>query len=120
MAMDASTLHAYARRRLAAEPQSCPVEPADAALMIAWLAALETEAELDQEAVEAALAADRDTRRAEMAAGFRAAGCRLGTRRGSGPTRPRGSPANARPQANDGNRRPGPAGRDEELTDGEQ
>src|SRR5436190_2841344 len=87
LAMDASTLHAYARRRLAAEPQSCPVEPADAALMIAWLAALETEAELDQEAVEAALATDRDTRRAEMAAGFRAAGSRQGIGRANGSTR---------------------------------
>src|SRR5438270_10252581 len=109
LAMEASTLHAYARRRLAAEPQSCPVEPADAALMIAWLAALATEAELDQEAVKAALAADRDARRAEMAAGFRAAGSRQGTGRGNG---------NTRPQDNIGNRRPGPAGGDE--TDGGQ
>src|SRR5437868_10306079 len=107
MAMDASTLHAYARRRLAAEPQSCPVEPADAALMIAWLAALETEAQLDQEAVEAVLATDRDTCRAEMAAGFRAAGSRHGTSWGIRNT-PRGSAGNARPQDNLGNRRPGP------------
>lgn len=107
--MNASTLHAFARRRLAAEPQSCPVEPADAALMIAWLAALEIEAELDREAVEAVLATDRDTRRAEMAAGFRAAGSRQGSGRGKG---------NARPLDNFGKRRTGPAGGDE--TDGGQ
>lgn len=106
--MEASTLHAYARRRLAAEPEACPIEPADAAMMLAWLAALETEAELDQEAVEAALAADRDTRRAEMAAGFRAAGSRQGAGQGNGNGgRPQGNSGNARPQGgNAGNTRP--------------
>jgi hypothetical protein len=112
--MDASTLHTYARRRLAAEPQSCPVEPAAAALMIAWLAALETEAELDREAVEAALATDRDTRRAEMAAGFRAAGSRQRTGRANGNTRPHGTASNARPQDNTRNRRLWPSGGDED------
>ena len=116
--MEASTLHAYARRRLAAEPQSCPVEPADAALMIAWLAALATEAELDQEAVKAALAADRDARRAEMAAGFRAAGSRQGTGRGNGNTRSQGNAGNAHSQDNTGNT--GAGRRRQGLTDGGQ
>src|SRR5207253_1991635 len=93
----ASTLHAFARRRLAAEPQSCPIEAADAALMIAWLAALETEAELDREAVEAALATDRNTRRAEMAAGFRAAASRQGTGPGNGNTSPQDKTGDTRP-----------------------
>jgi hypothetical protein len=83
--MDAFRLNAYARRRLADDPEACPIEAGDAALMLAWLAALETEAELDREAVDAALAADRDERRAEMAASFRrGTGIGIGGNRGGG------------------------------------
>src|SRR5260370_30529058 len=85
--MEASRLHAFARRRLADQPEACPIDPADMALALTWLSAIETEADIDQSAVDTALAADRDARRQEMAAGFRQAA------RTSSPRQPAEPPA---------------------------
>lgn len=71
--MDASKLHAFARRRLADDPATCPVAARDAALMLTWLAALEVEADLDEAEVDALLAASRRDDRAAAASAFRAA-----------------------------------------------
>lgn len=71
--MEARDLHAFARRRLDDDPNACPIEPADMALALTWLAALEVEADLDERHVEETLAAERQTRRTEMAAAFRQA-----------------------------------------------
>lgn len=71
--MDASLLFGHARRRLAADPEACPIDPGDMALALVWLSALETEAEIDTAEVERALAAEREGNRAAMAAKFREA-----------------------------------------------
>ena len=82
--MDSSRLHAFARRRLADNPDACPIEPEDAALMMIWLASLETEAELNQAEVDRLLAEGDAERRAAMAAGFRAASGRATSGNGNG------------------------------------
>jgi hypothetical protein len=96
--MEASRLHAFARRRLADQPEACPIDPADMALALTWLSAIETEAEIDQSAVDTALAADREVRRAEMAAGFRQAARTSTAREPAEPPPPRPSPSGGPPR----------------------
>jgi hypothetical protein len=71
--MDAHALLAYARRRWEADPDTCPIELHDAALLLAHLAALEGEAELEEAELAEELAAAREAKKREMALGFRRA-----------------------------------------------
>jgi hypothetical protein len=71
--LDAHALLSYARRRFERDPDLCPIEPGDAGLLLATLAILAAEAEIEAADEAADLAAAQDAKRLELARGFRKA-----------------------------------------------